>query len=82
MTVKFKIVEIIETGTKYLAKPYWLDPSAKYSLFAKYTEGEEPVFEKWALNNEYKEDVKVVGDYATDKIHFSWENGIEYIKQD
>ena len=79
MKTTFKIVELIETGEKFLAKPYWLDPSSKWTLFAEYKENEEPKFGKWALNNEYRTDVKIIGNFETDKIIFSWENGIEYI---
>ena len=31
--MKLTIIEHKETGEKYLAKPYWLDPSEKCHLF-------------------------------------------------
>jgi len=80
MKTTFKIVELIETGEKFLAKPSWFDPSSKWTLFAEYKENEEPIFGQWGINNEYRSDVKIVGNYETDKINFSWENGIEYIE--
>jgi len=80
MKTNFKIVELIETGETFLAKPYFLDPSSKHTLFCKYSENEEPKFEQWGLNNEYNEDLKIIGNYETDKINFSWQNGISYAK--
>lgn len=79
MKEKFKIVELIETGEKFLAKPYWLDPSSKHTLFCEYVEGKEPTFEQWGIMNEYNEDLKTIGYFETDKIYFSWQNGISYI---
>lgn len=80
MKTNFKIVELIETGETFLAKPYFLDPSSKQTLFCEYKEGKEPKFEQWGLNNEYNEDLKIIGNYETDKIIFSWQNGISYIE--
>lgn len=77
--IKFKIVELIVTGEVFLAKPYFLDPGSKHTLFCKYTKDKEPIFEQWGLNNEYNEDLKIIGEYETDKIKFSWEKGIKYI---
>ena len=79
MKTNFKIVELLATGKKYLAKPYFLDPSSKHTLFCEYKENKEPKFKKWGLNNEYNEDLKIIGDYETDKIIFSWRYGIEYV---
>ena len=78
MTTNFNIIEIIETGEKFLAKPYWLDPSTKFTLFCKYTDGKEPKFKKWSISNEYRADVKIIGNYKTDKINFNWNDGISY----
>lgn len=79
MSIKFKIVEVIETGKQFLAKPYFLDGS-KHSLFCEYSKDKEPEFPQWSLNNEYNEDIRIVGDYETDKIEFSWTTGIKYKK--
>lgn len=76
MKTKFKIVEVLETGEIFLAKPYFLD-NIKHTLFCKYKEGEKPIFNQWALGNEYNEDIKIIGEYETDDIIFSWENGIK-----
>ena len=74
---KFQIVRIKSTGEEYLSRRYFLDPQ-KFTLFCEYKKEEEPVFEQWALCNEYDTDVEVVGDYITDNINFSWRGGITY----
>ena len=64
----FVIIEIKKTGDKFLAKPYWLDPSSKWTLFCKYKDNTEPKFTEWGLKlNEYRSDV-VIGKFETEKV--------------
>ena len=77
----FTIIEHKETGEKWLAKPYWLDPSSKWTLFADYEENKEPVFTEWGLGmNEYRSEVKIIGKFETDNLKFvgKWVEDKEY----
>ena len=75
----FTIIEHKETGEKWLAKPYWLDPSSKWTLFADYKENEEPIFTEWGLGmNEYRSEVKIIAKFETDKVLVSRENHLTF----
>lgn len=79
MTEKFAIIEHKETGEKWLAKPYWLDPSKKWTLFANYEVGKEPVFSEWGLGmNEYRSTVKNIGRFETDKVTVSRDGHVTF----
>lgn len=76
---KFAIIEYKENGMKYLAKPYWLDPSQKWHLFAEYKKDIEPVFTEKGLGmNEYRDEVKVIGSYETDKVAVDHQNNLTF----
>jgi len=75
----FAIIQHNETGDKFLAKPYWLDPSLKWTLFAEYKENEEPIFKEWGLGmNEYRSEVKIIGKFQTEKVSVSSENHLTF----
>lgn len=75
----FTIIEHKETKQKWLAKPYWLNPSEKWTLYADYKENEEPIFTEWGLGmNEYRSEVKIVGKYETDKVSVDNENHLSF----
>ena len=75
----FAIIKHKETGEKFLAKPYWLDPSNKWTLFAKYQDNKEPIFTEWGLGmNEYRSEVENIGKFETDKVSVSRENHLTF----
>lgn len=75
----FTIIEHKETGEKWLALPYWLDPSIKWTLFADYEDDKEPVFTEWGLDmNEYRSEVKTIGKYETSKVSVNKENRLTF----
>jgi len=75
----FAIIEHNETSEKFLAKPYWLDPSLKWTLFCRYEENEEPKFTEWGLGfNEYRSEVKIIGKFQTEKVSVSSENHLTF----
>lgn len=75
--MNFAIIQHKETGIKYLAKPYWLDPSEKWVLYATYEDFKEPKFTKDGLGkNEYRANVNYAGAYQTDKVSVNNRNGI------
>jgi len=75
----FAIIEHKETSEKYLAKPYWLDPSDKWTLFAVYEENKEPVFTEWGLGmNEYRSEVKIIGKFETDEVMIDSRNHLTF----
>lgn len=74
----FTIIQHKETGEKWLAKPYWLDPSDKWTLFAEYKENEEPDFTEWGSSNEYRCNVKIVGQYETSKVSVNEKNYLTF----
>jgi hypothetical protein len=72
---RFIIIEHKKTGEKWLAKPYWLDPASIWVLFAGYKENKEPVFTEEGLGTtEYRSEVKIVGEYETDKVSVNSRN--------
>jgi hypothetical protein len=75
----FTIIEHKETGEKWLAKAYWLDPSSKWTLFADYEENKEPVFTEWGLGmNEYRSEVKIVGKFETNQVIVDSRNNLKF----
>jgi len=77
----FTIIEHIETGDKYLARPYWLDPFSKWTLFAEYKDNKEPTFTEWGLGfNEYRDNVKIIGHFETEKVSVNQENHLTFIQ--
>lgn len=75
----FTIIEHKETGEKWLAKPYWIDPSRKWTLFADYEENKEPFFTESGLGmNEYRSEVKIIGKFETNKVSVSRENRLTF----
>lgn len=75
----FTIIEYKETGEKWLAKPYWLDPSSKWALFANYKENQEPIFTELGLGmNEYRSEVKMVGKFETNQVIVDSRNNLKF----
>lgn len=78
---KFFIVKEKETGITYLAIPYWLDPSQKFTVLSKYKEGKNPVIKKYGLGfNLYKNEVEVVGTHVSTKYAYTSQNEIVKLK--
>lgn len=79
MATIFKIIEVKETGETFLAKPYWLDPSNKWALFAEYKECKEPVFKESGLGMiMYRSEIKIIGEYKTEKVSVNDRNYLTF----
>ena len=78
----FVIIQHNKTGKKFLAKPYWLDPFSKWTIFCEYKEKKESKFKEWGLGfNEYRYDVKVIGEFKTEKVLVDSKNHLTFVKQ-
>lgn len=78
MAEKFKIVEDLQTGKKYLAKIHFINPNI-YAYFAEYKEGKIPKIKQWGLGyGEYNDNLETIGEIEIDNISFSWSDGVKY----
>jgi hypothetical protein len=78
MAEKFKIVEDLQTGKKYLAKRHFINPDM-HAYFAEYKEGKIPKIKQWGLGyGEYNDNLETVGEIEIENISFSWRGGVHY----
>lgn len=81
MSTKFKIVQEISTGKKFLSKTHFIS-SDKQFYFAEVKNEKMPNFKKikeWGLGyGEYNDDLIFIGEVEIENGYFDWNRGYSY----